>query len=75
MRMDTNNKNKPIKHRKGYEYGISRTQFHALIKKASQPVSREAQSDSSKSQTSESHLSDGCNETGTNQDNLEGKED
>jgi hypothetical protein len=65
---------KVIKHRKGYEYGISRKQFHDLLKKASQPVSHEVQSDSSKSQTSESRPSGDCSETGRSPNNLEGKQ-
>jgi hypothetical protein len=72
---DKGRKDRVVKHRVAHEYGVTRTQFHDLIKKASQPVNREAESDSSKSRTSEFHLSDDCSGTGRNPDNLEGKQD
>ena len=40
-----------IKHRKCHNYGVTRKQFHALIERASQPIKREAESDSGKSET------------------------
>jgi hypothetical protein len=39
------------KHRTVKNYGVTRREFHALLKKASQPIKREAQSDSEKTGT------------------------
>jgi hypothetical protein len=36
---------------KSKEQGVTRKEFHGLVKKASQPIKREAQSDSEKSET------------------------
>ncbi len=44
---------------------ITRDQFHALVKKAAQPLGKASESGSASAETSESHRSDGCSEKNT----------
>ncbi len=39
------------RHRVSKVYGVTKGEFHALLRKASQPIKREAESDSEKSET------------------------
>jgi len=56
------------RHKNIVERKVTRDQFHALIKKASQPIKESTVSDSGHSQTSAVDRSDGCNETRTHSD-------
>ena len=51
---------KSLKAKAIIDYGISRGEFHAILDKASQPISGQG-----KGETSESRPADGCNETNT----------
>jgi hypothetical protein len=59
-----------MKKHKSNPHNISRDQFHALIKKAAQPVQKSTVSDSEHSQTSAEGHSGGCNETHTHSDKI-----
>lgn len=53
---------------------LTEKRFEALLTKASQPISEESKPVPKGKRTSESRPSDGCSDTHTNQDKIEGKE-
>ena len=49
----------------GVKLDITRDQFHALVRKAAQPIKKSSESDVALAETSESRHSDDCNGTNT----------
>ncbi len=54
-----------LSHKANGSASITRDQFHALVRKAAQPIKKTSESDLALDETSESHRSDDYSETNT----------